>query len=158
MNRRYFLTVFCLGAVTAGMAVAASFEESVIAQLRAQGYKNITVERTLLGRVKISAKLKNGHREIILNPRTGEILRDLWIGADGGASSPQIAATNPDNGSGSGDDDAEDDDDADGDGSGGDSGGDSEVDGSGSDDDDTDDDDTDEDDTDEDEPDDSDAD
>lgn len=85
------------------MAVAASYEDSVVAQLRAQGYKRISVETTLLGRVKISAVLNGGRREIILNPRTGEVLRDLWIAADGDVSAPRISSSNPASGSGNGD-------------------------------------------------------
>lgn len=125
MNRRHFMTTLCIGALTAGIAQAASYEESVVAQLRAQGYGKILVERTLLGRVKISASMNGGHREIILNPRTGEVLRDLWIAAGGAGSIPALIGNNSgasgssdgsgSDGSGSGADD-------DGD-SGGDSGG-----------------------------------
>lgn len=94
MNRRHFLTVLCAGYLTAGMARAASFEDSVVAELRSQGYTTILVERTLLGRIKISATRKSGRREIILNPRTGEVLRDLWIAAAGGSSVSSIISGN----------------------------------------------------------------
>ena len=120
MNRRHFLSVVCLGAVAGTMANAASYEDTVVAQLRAQGYKQIKVERTLLGRVKISAALDGGRREIILNPRTGEVLRVLWIAAEGGASVSSIVKSNTGTtGSGTtgggtaGDDNGEDDDSAD---------------------------------------------
>ncbi len=96
------MTVFCIAAISASVAVAASYEDAVIAHLRAQGYNKIVVETTLLGRVKISAVLKGGRREIILNPRTGEVLRDLWIGPDGEVSSPQIASANMGNPGGNG--------------------------------------------------------
>lgn len=110
MNRRHFMTTLCIGALTAGIAQAASYEESVVAQLRAQGYGKILVERTLLGRVKISASMNGGRREIILNPRTGEVLRDLWIAAGGGGSIPALIGNNSgasgsSDGSGSGADD-----------------------------------------------------
>lgn len=42
-------------------------------------------ERTWLGRVRISANGDLGQREIILNPRTGEVLRDIIIMSDGSA-------------------------------------------------------------------------
>ena len=110
MNRRHFMTTLCIGALTAGIAQAASYEESVVAQLRAQGYGKILVERTLLGRVKISASMNGGRREIILNPRTGEVLRDLWIAAGGAGSIPALIGNNSgasgsSGGSGSGADD-----------------------------------------------------
>jgi hypothetical protein len=68
-----------LGCVGQG-AWAQGFADSVVGQLRAQGFDRIEVERTMLGRVRIQADHADGSREIILNPRTGEILRDLWIG------------------------------------------------------------------------------
>ena len=117
MNRRYFLTVFALGAVVSTSVAAASFEDQVVAQLTSQGYKSITMERTLLGRVRIIGQNASGRREIILNPRTGEILRDLWLANAGGADGPRIR-DNRDNGdddddygNDDGDDDGDDDDD-----------------------------------------------
>ncbi len=78
MKRRLFLTL-ALGAVWAGSAAfAQSFTDSVVDQLRRQGFARINVDRTFLGRTRIVASGKGGQREIILNPRTGEILRDLW--------------------------------------------------------------------------------
>jgi hypothetical protein len=111
-----------MGAISASMAVAASYQEAVIAQLRAQGYKKIVVETTLLGRVKISAAFKGGRREIILNPRTGEVLRDLWISPDGDVGSTQIARSST-NGDNSDDDNSDDSDDDDSDGDDKDKGG-----------------------------------
>ena len=71
-------------AATAGAAFAASFAEDVVAQLGRLGFSNIRVGTTLLGRVKIVAARGDGTREIVLNPRTGEILRDVWFpSADG---------------------------------------------------------------------------
>lgn len=117
-----------MGAISASVAVAASYQEAVIAQLRAQGYKKIVVETTLLGRVKISAAFKGGRREIILNPRTGEVLRDLWISPDGDVGSTQIARSSTDgedgtNGDNSDDDNSDDSDDDDSDGDNKDKGG-----------------------------------
>ncbi len=90
MDRRFFLTI-CAGAlVSAAPAFAGSFENAVIKQLKAQGFRQITVETTLLGRVRIVAHSKAGRREIVLNPRTGEILRDVLTAADGSVA-PAIA-------------------------------------------------------------------
>ena len=55
---------------------AESVQDSVIAQLRAFGYGEISERRTLLGRVLITGVKDGFQREIVVNPRTGEILRD----------------------------------------------------------------------------------
>ena len=90
---------------------AAPYEDTVIAQLKSQGYHGITVERTLLGRVKIMGLIETGRREIILNPRTGEILRDLWLTGSGRADGPRIIQERDNSGNGGGDGDQGDDDD-----------------------------------------------
>ena len=86
MKRRLFLiglaTTSVLAAV-AGPALAATYAEDVVAQLNQLGFSNITVETTWLGRIKILATRGDGVREIILNPRTGEILRDVWMPMSG---------------------------------------------------------------------------
>jgi len=90
MNRRVFLTRCAsgvLGAVLAGgAATAGSYEDSVVGQLRGQGYRDIDVARTMLGRVRIVGTRRGATREIILNPRTGEILRDVLMADDGGVA------------------------------------------------------------------------
>lgn len=78
MNRRAFLALGLAAAISAAPAMAATLEERLVAQLRAQGYTEIRKSRTLLGRVRIEAERPGGEREIIFNPRTGEILRDYW--------------------------------------------------------------------------------
>lgn len=99
----------------ASMSVAETFADQVVRQLVAQGYGNIQVEATLLGRLRIKGSNGQGLREIILNPKTGEILRDMWLDADGNPilaqlpSSGQGSGGDDSSGSGSGgDDDAED--------------------------------------------------
>lgn len=68
----------CLALVLgAASAAAASYEDRLIAHLRALGYGDITLSFTLLGRAQIIAISKDDTREIVLNPRTGEILRDF---------------------------------------------------------------------------------
>lgn len=51
---------------------------SVTRQLLKQGYSDITTSQTWLGRTRIIAIGEDSRREIIVNPRTGEILRDFW--------------------------------------------------------------------------------
>ncbi|MEP2534233.1 hypothetical protein [Shimia sp.] len=71
-----------LGAIAALMlvtpAVAETRVEAITRQLASQGYTDIEVSRTFLGRVQIEANRGGLEREIILNPRSGEILRDYW--------------------------------------------------------------------------------
>ncbi|MDB5657452.1 MAG: hypothetical protein JWS10_67 [Cypionkella sp.] len=112
MNRRSFMALSAAsiagaaGVLAPGAALAESYQSSVVEQLRGQGYRQINVERTLLGRVRIVAERRGGSREIILNPRTGEILRDVVVAADG-RQMPQIA-DDDDKGKGSSGDDGSD--------------------------------------------------
>ena len=52
--------------------VVAKIEE----ELRTAGYTNMSQRRTWLGRLRIRAERGEYIREIIINPRTGEVLRD----------------------------------------------------------------------------------
>lgn len=79
MKRRAFLCGLAAGIVLASPALAADVVKSIIRQLRKLGFSEIAQERTLLGRVRITAARQDGRREIIVNPKTGELLRDLWI-------------------------------------------------------------------------------
>ena len=77
MNRRAVLSISLALLLSATVALAQSFADVVVARLRDQGYSSITVNRTLLGRAQIVGISQTERREIILNPRTGEILRDF---------------------------------------------------------------------------------
>ncbi|RUS63463.1 hypothetical protein EGN72_04305 [Pseudorhodobacter sp. E13] len=110
MNRRKLLGLGVVALLSAAMpALADSLADNVVAQLKRRGFKRITVGRTFLGRTRIVAVGNGGRREIILNPRTNEILRDLWIaeaaGSGGGSSGGVLS-----NGGASGDDDDDHDD------------------------------------------------
>lgn len=48
----------------------------ILGALRSQGYREIWFERTLLNRVRITAERRGYDREIVVDPRTGDILRD----------------------------------------------------------------------------------
>ena len=61
---------------------AQSVEDSVIEQLRAQGFDKITVERTFLGRLRFEAYSDTLERELVINPNTGHVLRDVWEALD----------------------------------------------------------------------------
>lgn len=104
-----------LALVFSAMACTASAEtlvDQVTEQLASQGYSEITVSKTWLGRVRIEASGGTASREIIINPRTGEILRDYWEDEDG--EGPGLLATRRGGTSGeedvAGEDDAEEDD------------------------------------------------
>jgi hypothetical protein len=79
MNRRAFITTFTAAlTLSGGMAFSASTEDAIVAQLTKQGFTDITSETTWLGRLRILATRRDGSREIVINPRTGEILRDQF--------------------------------------------------------------------------------
>jgi hypothetical protein len=89
MDRRTFL--IALGAAgVAGPVAADPLTDGIVAQLRRQGYGRIAVSRTLLGRVRIVGNSSSRRREIIVNPRTGEILRDYWLDETGGSTGVTI--------------------------------------------------------------------
>ena len=108
-------------ALAAGLALAASVvaaqspADAVVQQLRAQGYVEFEVSRTLLGRIRVVALAPDGtQREIVYIPATGEILRDYSEEADGtvtprildrpaGGSGPQATASPSSSGGGGGD-------------------------------------------------------
>lgn len=68
--------------IAASSASADELVDQVTSQLAQQGYSEIHITRTFLGRIRIEASADGQYREIILNPRTGEILRDYWDGED----------------------------------------------------------------------------
>jgi len=84
MKRRAFLRGAAALSVMAALATPAlaadRAAESVMRQLRKLGYKDVSSSRTLLGRTRITARRGSEQREIVLDPRSGEILRDLSTG------------------------------------------------------------------------------
>lgn len=76
MTKPLFMTTALV--LMASMAMAEPITDRLVQQLYQQGFTEVEVERTWLGRVRIEAEGPQGEREIILNPRTGEILRDYW--------------------------------------------------------------------------------
>lgn len=77
--RRLLFSVLIACAVTGSPAQAKDVADIVVEQLTAQGFGHIEISRTLLGRTRIVAISGSYRREIIINPRTGEILRDYWV-------------------------------------------------------------------------------
>lgn len=136
MNRRRFLLAATAFTLLSTTAARADYVEDIVKWLQKEGYGDIDVTRTLLGRIRIVAVKDGQQRELVCNPRTGEILRDVWISADGEmrppASSPAEGDDDAGGNDGHGRDDGGDDDnsghgggsDDDGDKSGHDGGGD----------------------------------
>ncbi len=65
-------------AVALTPALAASAPEvadQIVAQMKEQGYTNISVETSLLGRTEIEGEKDGEEREVVLS-KSGEILRD----------------------------------------------------------------------------------
>lgn len=71
------------GLMAAWPAFAQDLAEDIARQMRQQGFLDVGIERTWLGRTRITGTRDGGSREIIANPNTGEILRDLWLDARG---------------------------------------------------------------------------
>lgn len=112
MQRRTFLMSALTALVLATGAAAQSLTDRIVEQLRSQGFNEIEVTRTLLGRSRILARSPIREREIIVNPRTGEILRDYWEDRGGGGSiyyPDDDYGGNSGHGGGSDDDDDDDD-------------------------------------------------
>lgn len=86
MGRKKFVGALVVGAMSAAPAMADVYSERIVQQLEAQGFRSISTERTWLGRTRITAEGRDGQREIIVNPNTGEILRDLLLTGNGGGS------------------------------------------------------------------------
>lgn len=51
-------------------------KEEIVRRLAAEGYGRIRISRTFLGRTKIVAEAPDRKREIVIDPGSGEILRD----------------------------------------------------------------------------------
>ena len=106
MNRRRVMACLAAGLLTLGPMVAPVMAQDIgdvlVAQLRDQGFAVQSLETTWLGRLRILATRGGGQREIIVNPRTGEILRDIFTGHSGGATILDPVARNSGGTSGGG--------------------------------------------------------
>lgn len=113
MDRRVFLLRLSgAGAglmLGAGAAMAEAPVDAVIRQLESFGYRNVRVSRTLLGRMRVTGRRGQSSREIVLDPRTGEILRDL-VREGGGGRTPELRDDRGTSFSDDGDDDRDNDD------------------------------------------------
>lgn len=96
MNRLMLPVAFGVLMLAAVAARADSMEDSIVRQLHDQGYTSVDVRRTLLGRLLIVAEGGDQVREIVINPSTGEIMRDylrpLRAFGDGGGGRRDVAS------------------------------------------------------------------
>lgn len=116
MDRRKFLVLVTAFSLTGTLPAWANKQDDIVERLVEAGFGQIEITRTLLGRVRIVATKGNVRRELVINPRTGEILRDVTIIAeDRGAKSGSSEGGGRSSNSGSGSDDDKDDSDDDGD-------------------------------------------
>ncbi|MCU0906566.1 MAG: hypothetical protein MUF73_03780 [Rhodobacteraceae bacterium] len=88
------------------VALSQGLADRIVTELQRQGFTEIRTGTTLLGRGRIVATGPDGQREIIFNPRTGEILRDLWQARRSGSQASLLgsggSSGNDSSGSGSG--------------------------------------------------------
>ena len=121
MQRRVFITTLFGALLSVGTAFAASYQDEIINQLAEQGFTRIKVSRTWLGRLRIVATNDRYQREIVINPNTGEILRDYVTDVSTGKPAANVSISSPpdpdddgdednDDNGGSGSDDDDDDD------------------------------------------------
>ncbi len=71
-----FAVVVTLCSATTAWSGQSDAVAQLLGTLRSQGYREIWFERTLLNRVRITAERRGYDREIVVDPRTGDILRD----------------------------------------------------------------------------------
>ncbi len=76
------LSVLALCALVLAAVPAAADDDdladSLRARLAAQGFTGIEIDRTLFGRLHVTASGNGYRREIVIDPDTGEVLRDYW--------------------------------------------------------------------------------
>lgn len=84
MNRRVFLLTSVGAALCASSAFATvAPEEQVARSLRGDGFNIVSQRRTLLGRVRFVATRGSTEREVVVDPSSGEILRDYSRASEG---------------------------------------------------------------------------
>ncbi|PYF09455.1 hypothetical protein C8J30_10827 [Rhodobacter viridis] len=67
-----------LGAVVCSASASlAETQDEIVSQMQAEGYSSIEVSTTWLNRVRIVGEGMPGAREVVIDPRNGEVLRDF---------------------------------------------------------------------------------
>ena len=106
MNRRHFALILAPPVLCRRPGIADAMTDGIVDQLRRRAIAISTSAAPCSAGCRIVAVSPKHHREIIFNPRTGEILRDYPETADGEEEGPEIYDPDKAEGSGSGHDDA----------------------------------------------------
>ncbi len=79
-----------LGTSAAMAETKSQLTEPIVSRLQEEGYVVVQIKRTWLGRILIISQNGEFLREVVINPHTGEILRDKLFALDGsnGAVAP----------------------------------------------------------------------
>ena len=80
---------FSLWLTPAPADAGTDFTAPIVANLKAEGYELVEIRRTWLGRILIVSRNGTYLREIVLNRRTGEILRDKLFPDDTAEAMPE---------------------------------------------------------------------
>ena len=83
MIQRRALLAAALGLLASTTLAHADEVGDIVRWLRGLGFDDVATSRSLLGRVQIRATGAIGTRELVVNPRTGEVLRDVWVDTGG---------------------------------------------------------------------------
>ena len=83
MNGQKLLALVLGGLMAASPVFAGGLADKIAQKMTQLGFSGVRVEETFLGRARITGTRAGVSREIIVNPNTGEILRDLWLNSDG---------------------------------------------------------------------------
>ncbi len=103
MNRREFLLTGSFFLAGSGASFASQSEDDVAHRLAREGFRITERKRTWLGRIKIQAQKGRKLREVVLDPSTGEVLRDYTEDLASGPSNTKTRSNRrDDNGRGAG--------------------------------------------------------
>lgn len=70
------LLIILLAIATPSLVSAQTLQDRIIAELQEDGFRQIRISRTWLGRLRYLGTKPGARREIVVNPATGVILRD----------------------------------------------------------------------------------
>ena len=92
MMKQLILVLCLVLAAPPALADADAIRDRIVAELQSDGFTQIRMNRTWLGRLRFVGDKPGARREIVVNPATGVILRDylqLLLGnGNGGGSGP----------------------------------------------------------------------
>ena len=85
--KRLLILLFLTCALTPAISKADTVRDRIVTELTDDGFTQIRISRTLLGRARFVGTRPGARREIVVNPATGVILRDyLQLFDEGGGN------------------------------------------------------------------------